>query len=172
MVLRVQQIRASVLATAATRVPVAVATPERCPRKLSAVRSAVRIDRVRPSKVATTSPASTRAPSAPLKRTSNVGSTSLKVSDAACTPASRPPSRATTWARALASDAITAREVMSPPEPRSSSRARRTIGSMRTSGRSELSLTLCGDTEASRTPQPADRGKPGLRPSPQLPHHR
>ncbi len=54
--MRVQQIRALVPDTAETRACVAVATPERCPRKFRAVRSAQRIERAEPSTTAMTSP--------------------------------------------------------------------------------------------------------------------
>ena len=52
MVLRVQQMRALWPRTASTSVPVAVATPLRCPRKLSATRSAVSMPRAGPAMTA------------------------------------------------------------------------------------------------------------------------
>ena len=141
MVFRVQQILASVPATAATNVPVAVATPERWPRKLRARsfrgedRSSLplhgghdfaRVDASAFVRLEVKLHSWIDQPEGQRRR--------LHPGENASPP------RAITWARAIASGEITARDVTSPPDPRSSSRAHRTTGSMSASGRSGMSF--------------------------------
>ena len=74
-VLRVSQTRAGPPAAAAsTNCEVRVAMPDRCPRKFSAVRSPVRIDRNGPRTIPNTSPGASSAPSGTDHDSSTAGS--------------------------------------------------------------------------------------------------
>ena len=104
VVLRVSSTRVAGLAarTASTYRRVREATPDRCPRKLSTVRSAVRMERREPMTSATRSPGATAAPSPIRQATSRVGSICWKASSAQARPAITPASRLTMATRAVA----------------------------------------------------------------------
>ena len=90
-VLRVSRTRADVPSSAVTHGAVAVATPERCEAKLSAVRSAVSRPRVGPATRITTSPAATRrAVGEPVGDLDLSPITSSKTSAAIPSPATTP----------------------------------------------------------------------------------
>ena len=90
IVLRVSEIEARVPSTADTRPAVEVATPDIRPSRFSAVRSAVRIDRDKPSTVATAEPASTRDPLSTICSKATISSTCSKTIPATSTPAITP----------------------------------------------------------------------------------
>ena len=124
VVLRVSQMRAFPW-VARTQCRVVDATPERCCRKFSAVRSAVSIDASGPSTCARVWPGPTSWPSSACQRTSSAGSTWWNTSVAAAQPARTPSSRATMapvarWCTGM-SDAV-----RSPSAPMSSASARAT----------------------------------------------
>src|SRR3954452_11162075 len=76
---------------------VAMAMPQSLPNRLSAVRSAERIERAGPRTVASTVPASTSSPSEAMGSISIVGSSSRKAERETSNPATRPAARGTTW---------------------------------------------------------------------------
>src|SRR5436190_6572362 len=101
--------------------------PERCWRKLSATRSALRIARAFAAIVATRAPFKSAPPSAISHSTFAAGSRSRNASAATSVPARTPSCFASMWARPAAPSSTTASVVASPP-PRSSVSARRTRG--------------------------------------------
>src|SRR5713226_7597644 len=96
--------------------------PDRRCRKLSAVRSPVRIEPKGPTTMAATSPASTRVPSGKSAAYSQGGCTISKTQAAASAPLSTPALLATIWASPI-SCVSTTRRVVTSPAPRSSLRA-------------------------------------------------
>src|SRR5829696_1847172 len=128
VVLRVSRTTTPVPATASTKAAVRVATPDRCPRKLSIVRSAASSTLAGPANRPSTAPASTGALSATSGRNAAGPSrsrsrTSARTTSTAGSPATTPGPRATSSASARAPSS---RLVGSPSAPRSSSRAVRT----------------------------------------------
>src|SRR5215472_14332256 len=130
VVLRVQMMRALVCAIRATKAAVAVAMPERWPRKLSATRSAPRIARALPEIVISLAPRWTPAPSRPCGAIAISGASRRNAAATSGSPAITPASRTTTSARPPRSSGMVAIEVMSPARPRSSSSARVTAASI------------------------------------------
>ena len=100
VVLRVQQKRVRVPAMRRTNSCVAVAMPDRWPRKLSATRSAARTARAGPATVISAVLAATLAPSRCVAAISMSGRELGKVAATSGRPAITPASRATTTARA------------------------------------------------------------------------
>src|SRR6266700_1127053 len=100
VVLRVQQMRVRVPAMRRTNSWVAVATPERWPRKLSATRSAASTVRAGPATVISAVLAATSAPSRALAAISVAGESFRNTASTSGSPAITPASRATTKARA------------------------------------------------------------------------
>src|SRR5829696_4540546 len=128
VVLRVSRTTTPVPATASTKAAVSVATPERCPRKFSIVRSAASSTLAGPATCPSTAPASTGALSATSGRNAAGPSrsrsrTSASTTSTAGNPATTPGPRATSSASARAPSS---RLVGSPSAPRSSSSATRT----------------------------------------------
>src|SRR5215203_2640764 len=128
VVLRVSRTTTPVPATASTKAAVRVATPDRCPRKLSIVRSAASSTLAGPATCPSTAPASTGALSATSGRNAPGPSrsrsrTSASTTSTAGNPAPTPGPRATSSASARAPSS---RLVGSPSAPRSSSSATRT----------------------------------------------
>src|SRR6266446_3067627 len=130
VVLRVQQMRARVPATRRTNSCVAVATPERRPSRLSAVRSAPSMARAGPVTVISSVLAATLEPSRILAAMSISGASLANVAATSGRPAITPAARATTMARADVSSGIVAVAVTSPARPRSSASARVTAASI------------------------------------------
>src|SRR5580698_5110204 len=122
----------------ATKAEVAVAMPDRWPRKLSAVRSADRIARALPAIVINLVPAAIAMPSRPWGFISIAGSRRRNAASTSGRPETTPGLRATTMARPLVSSGIVAIDVTSPARPRSSVSARVTAAS-----------TSSGETKAS-----------------------
>src|SRR4051794_6677756 len=114
-----------------------VATPDSRWRRLSAVRSAVRIERLAPATSAT-SPPSRQTPSSTCARQRSAGSTRWNTASATRSPAITPGAFCVSVARPLAPDGTSVSMVTSPL-PTSSSSAR----SIR-SFRSVTPLSLCG----------------------------
>ncbi len=110
---------------AATNCAVSVATPDSRPRKLSAVRSAVRIGRSGPVTSSTVSPAASSSPSPASHTSSTSGPTRRKVSVTHAAPA-RTPARRARSAKCARTCSGTRAAVRSPSGPRSSARARPT----------------------------------------------
>src|ERR1700728_643691 len=140
-VLRVQMTRALVWAMRLTNSAVAVAMPERWPRKLSAVRSDDRMARALPEIVISLVPGLTAAPSRPCGSILISGDNRRNAASTRGRPEITPALRATTIARPGASSGTVAIEVTSPARPRSSSSARLTAasissGEIKASGRS------------------------------------
>ena len=124
MVLRVSRIRALVSPTASTQALVRVAVPDSRHTKLSMVRSMVNSSMVGALMVATTSPRTTRCPSAAFN--SNASGVPMNHSRAAANtgmPAMIPEPRTTTSAVLRASGETVAMLVMSSPPCRSSASA-------------------------------------------------
>src|SRR5580704_10676757 len=130
VVLRVQMMRALVWAMRCTKAEVAVAMPDRWPRKLSAVRSAERIARALPAIVINLVRAAIAMPSRPWGFISIVGSRRRNAASTSGRPETTPGLRATTTARPRVSSGIVAVDVTSPARPRSSSSARFTAASI------------------------------------------
>src|SRR5659263_734237 len=135
VVFRVHAMRACVCATAAARCAVAVATPLRWPRRLSATRSPVRRARVGPATSRTTSPGATASPSPRTTSTRTAGSSICQASQPTSTPGITPGCRATTRNVDRWSAGTMLFVVRSPAAPRSSASAWRTSGSSRVVGR-------------------------------------
>ncbi len=119
-VLRVSRMLTSVDWTRLTKARVIVATPERCCKKFSAIRSAASIDRAGPSTSATTVPGEIGSPSCTSARNCNAGSTWVKTASTTGSPAMTPSALANIQPRNVKSTGNTASEVASPG-PRSSS---------------------------------------------------
>ena len=130
VVLRVQQMRVCVPATRRTNSCVAVATPERWPRRLSAARSAASTARAGPVTVISAVLAATLAPSRACAAISISGASRRNAAAASGSPAITPALRATTMARAGVSSGMVAVEVTSPARPRSSASVRVTASSI------------------------------------------
>ena len=109
---------------------VAVAMPDRWPRKLSATRSAERTARAGPATVISAVLAVTLAPSRSFAAISISGASLAKVAATSGNPAITPAARATTMARADVLSGMVAIDVTSPPRPRSSLSARVTAASI------------------------------------------
>src|SRR5215207_7820397 len=143
VVLRVSRTTTPVPATASTKAAVRVATPDRCPRKLSIVRSAASSTLAGPANRPSTAPASTGALSATSGRNAAGPSrsrsrTSARTTSTAGSPATTPGPRATSTASALAPSS---RLVGSPSAPRSSSSAVRTASVNAPAGKPMLTGT-------------------------------
>src|SRR5262245_29349500 len=135
VVLRVSHTRRSPPASvmASTKRAVRVATPDRWPRKFSAVRSAVRMGASGPRTSAMATPAVTRSPSSAHQASSSWGSTWRKASMAQSRPARMPSARGTNCAVASRAGGSSA-DVRSPKGFRSSARARATASRTATIG--------------------------------------
>ena len=139
VVLRVSRMRARSPAASTKRL-VRVATPDRWPRRLRAVRSAVSTGARGPDTRAITVPGASRSPSARSHSTSMPGSTARNVSAAARRPASTPSARLARTAATIA-PAGTRPAVRSPKTPRSSARARATTSRTASAGGSSQVTT-------------------------------
>ena len=131
VVLRVSRILAvpPASATARTTRAVAVATPERRPRKFRAVRSPVSSARAEPSMRSTGAPASRHSPSGPSRSTFASGSRRRKTAAATSSPEITPGAFWVIVARARA-EASTVASVVASPSPTSSASARSIRSSM------------------------------------------
>jgi hypothetical protein len=114
-VLRVSRTNTPVPSMASTHARVAVAMPDRWVRKLSSVRSAVRISASGPSTRATTSPAATRPPSRACGVNVAGGQAASSTAAATGRPAKVPGWRATTSATEVVPGGMTAAVVTSGP---------------------------------------------------------
>src|SRR5262249_18249237 len=121
-----------------TKAAVAVAMPDRWPRKLSATRSAPRMALALPEIVISLAPRVAGSPSRACGVIAMSGSRRRNAVTTSGNPAITPAWRATTSARPARSSGMVAVEVMSPARPRSSSSARVTAAS-----------TSSGETKAS-----------------------
>ena len=123
VVLRVSATRTFAPSEAATNACVSVATPDRCCRKFSAVRSPASSACAGPRTLATSVPLATGSPSATLARTRVRQSKRVKTASMRPSPHTTPRSPATMSASASCVSSMTAALVTSP-RPTSSSRAR------------------------------------------------
>ena len=123
MVFLVSRTLHEVPSIASTHVRVSVAIPLRCPKKLSAVRSASNMARVSPRTVSNTLPALTLSPSR-TNTAISLSPTSSKTPCAISIPAMTPFLRATKSATIFELPATVATEVISSPPAKSSAMAR------------------------------------------------
>src|SRR5882724_9623568 len=173
VVLRVQQMRSLVPATRRTNSWVALATPDRWPSRLSAVRSTASTARAGPATCISVVLAATLAPSRNSAPIVISGASFWNAAATSGRPAMTPAARATTRARAGVPSGMVAVEVTSPARPRSSASARVTaasisIGERKASGHrremvmqqsGEVSLLLQAHHPLDRAPRPLrDRG--------------
>ena len=114
VVLRVSHTAAPVPAMVVQKAAVTVAMPERCWRKLSATRSAARIERTAPETSITWLGGTTWSPSAPPSSMARSGSTAQKACAATSAPHRVSGSRARMRARPLRAGLTTASVVRSP----------------------------------------------------------
>ncbi len=154
VVLRVSVMRARVPRTAWTYSAVRLATPDRWPSRFSATRSAARMARAFPRALASTVPGWTRSPSLAVASKVAEGSIAAMASRAHARPETTPVLRAAKLTLSSASGSTHARLVMSPARPRSSSRAARTTGSIRASGRGSIAVIRPRGARAAPPPAP------------------